>query len=54
LMASRVHRFLECIRPGSVANTVYEYTDETGNLNIGVLKTPEIGVTEFYYLMIMF
>ena len=38
--------------PGSVAKTVYAWTDSTGNLNFGVLQTPSLGITELYYVTI--
>jgi len=38
--------------PGSVANTVYAWSDSSGNLNFGVLKVPAAGVTELFYVTI--
>jgi hypothetical protein len=38
--------------PGSVGNTVYVWTDNSGNLNYGVLRVPAAGVAELYYVTI--
>ena len=37
---------------GSVGNTVYAWTDSSGNLNFGVIKVPAAGVTELFYVTI--
>ena len=44
--------FLQSYGPGSVGNTVYAWTDSSGNLNFGVLKVPTAGVTELFYVTI--
>jgi hypothetical protein len=50
---ARVGQFLDTYGPGSVADTLYEWTDNSGNLNIGVIKVRGGTVTELYYLTIM-
>ena len=49
---ARVASLLQTYGPGSVANTVYAWTDAAGNLNFGVLRVPAPGVTELYYLTV--
>jgi hypothetical protein len=49
---SRVASLLQTYGPGSVAGTVYAWSDSAGNLNFGVLKAPATGVTELYYVTI--
>ena len=44
--------FLQSYGPGSVGNTVYAWTDSSGNLNFGVLKVPAAGITELFYVTI--
>jgi hypothetical protein len=51
---AKIAGFLGIYGPGSVANTVYMYIDTASNLNIGVVKVPATGVTEFYYLTVAF
>jgi hypothetical protein len=46
-----VASFLNSYGPGSVANTIYEWTDSSG-LNVGVIKTRGSPVTELYYITI--
>ena len=38
--------------PGSVGNTVYVWTDTSGNLNFGVIRVPAAGVAELFYVTI--
>jgi hypothetical protein len=47
-----VASLLQSYGPGSVGNTVYAWTDSSGNLNFGVLRVPTPGVTELYYVTI--
>ncbi len=49
---AQISSFLQTYGPGSVANTVYAWTDSSGNLNFGVLKVPAAGVTELLYVTI--
>jgi hypothetical protein len=46
-----VASFLNNYGPGSVANTIYEWTNSSG-LNVGVIKTRGSTVTELYYITI--
>jgi len=46
-----VASFLNTYGTGSVANTIYEWTDTSG-INIGVIKTRGTTITELYYLTI--
>jgi hypothetical protein len=47
-----VATLLEVYGPGSVGNTVYAWTDASGNLNFGVIRIPAAGVTELFYVTI--
>jgi hypothetical protein len=49
---AQVSSLLHTYGPGSVDNTVYAWTDVSGNLNFGVLKVPSQGVTYLYYVTI--
>jgi hypothetical protein len=49
---ANVAGLLQTYGPGSVANTVYAWTDSSGNLNFGVLRVPTTGVTELFYVAI--
>jgi hypothetical protein len=46
-----VESFLSSYGSGSVADTIYEWTDSSG-LNVGVIKTRGSTVTELYYITI--
>jgi len=46
-----VSSFLTTYGPGSVANTMYQWTTSTG-INLGVIKTRGTTITELYYLTI--
>jgi uncharacterized membrane protein (UPF0182 family) len=46
-----VSSFLSTYGPGSVANTVYEWMDNSG-VNVGVIKTRGSTITELYYITI--
>ena len=45
---NEVQSLLQNYGPNSVAKTVYEWTDSSGNTNFGVLQVPAQGVTELY------
>ncbi len=47
---NEVQSLLQNYGPNSVAKTVYEWTDSSGNTNFGVLQVPAQGVTELYYV----
>ncbi len=47
-----VGALLQNYGPGSAGNTVYAWTDSSGNLNFGVLRVPTSGVTELFYVTI--
>jgi hypothetical protein len=47
-----VSNFLSKYGSGSIANTVYEWPDGSGNLNVGVIKIRGSTITELYYIMI--
>jgi hypothetical protein len=49
---AKVAGLLQSYGPGSVANTVYTWTDSMGNLNFGLLVVPAQGVTYMYYVTI--
>jgi len=49
---AQVASLLQTYGPGSVGNAVYAWTDNSGNLNFGVLKVPAAGVTELFYVTI--
>ena len=49
---SRVAALLQDYGPGSVGNTVYAWTDSSGNLNFGVIRFSAPGVTELFYVTI--
>jgi hypothetical protein len=44
--------FLRTYGPGSVADTVYEWTDASGNLNVGVIQVRGEKIIELYYIAI--
>jgi hypothetical protein len=46
-----VASFLSTSGPGSVANTVYEWTDNS-SINVGIIKTRGSTITELYYITI--
>jgi hypothetical protein len=48
----QVASLLQNYGSGSVGNTVYAWTDSSGNLNFGVLKVPAEGITELFYVTI--
>jgi len=45
-----IQSLLQNYGPNSVAKTVYEWTDSSGNANFGVIVVPAQGVTELYYI----
>jgi hypothetical protein len=47
-----VARLLTNYGQGSVGNTVYAWTDASGNVNFGVIRVPSAGVAELYYVTI--
>jgi hypothetical protein len=47
-----VATLLKVYGPESVGNTVYSWSDASGNLNFGVIKVPAAGVTELFYVTI--
>jgi hypothetical protein len=47
-----VANLLKSYGQGSVGNTVYTWTDASGNLDFGVLRVPAAGVTELFYVTI--
>jgi hypothetical protein len=49
---SQVADFINTYGPGSVANTLYEWTDSSNNLNIGLIKIREGSIIELYYFTI--
>jgi len=49
---AQVAALLQTHGPASVANTVYSWTDSSGNLNFGLLVVPVQGVTYMYYVTI--
>jgi len=49
---AEVANFLSTYGPGSIANTVYEWMDSSGNLNIGVIKIRGAQIIELYYLTV--
>jgi hypothetical protein len=49
---SQVADFINTYGPGSVENTLYEWTDSSSNLNIGLIKIREGSITELYYFTI--
>ena len=49
---AQVTNLLATYGQGSVGNTVYAWSDSSGNLNYGVLKLPAAGVTELFYVTI--
>ncbi len=49
---AEVANFLSTYGPGSIANTVYEWMDNSGNLNIGVIKILGDRIIELYYVTI--
>ncbi|HEV2138372.1 MAG TPA: hypothetical protein VGR53_05990 [Nitrososphaerales archaeon] len=48
----KVANLLRSYGPGSVANTVYSWIDNAGNLNFGLIVVPAPGVTYMYYVTI--
>jgi uncharacterized membrane protein (UPF0182 family) len=50
--AMLVATLLQSYGQGSVAHTVYTWTDSSGNLDFGVLQVPTAGVTELFYVTI--
>jgi hypothetical protein len=46
-----VASFLSTSGPGSVANTVYEWTYNS-SINVGIIKTRGSTITELYYITI--
>ena len=49
---AKVAGLLQSYGPGSVANTVYAWTDGSGNIDFGVIAVPAQGVTYMYYVTI--
>ena len=49
---SEVAGLLRGYGPGSVGNTVFVWTDASGNLNFGLIRTPASGVTELFYVTV--
>jgi hypothetical protein len=49
---AEVQDLLQQYGQGSVAKTVYEWTDSTGNINFGVIVASGQVVTELYYVTI--
>jgi hypothetical protein len=49
---SQVAAFINTYGPGSVANTLYEWTDSSNNLYIGLIKIREGSIIELYYFTI--
>jgi uncharacterized membrane protein (UPF0182 family) len=48
----KIASLLQTYGPRSVANTVFAWTDSSGNLNFGVISVPAQGVTYMYYVTI--
>jgi len=49
---NEVASLIQTYGPGSAGNTVYAWTDSSGNLNFGVIRVPAAGITELYYVTI--
>jgi hypothetical protein len=49
---AQVQGLLQQYGPGSVAKTVYEWVDSSGNINFGVIVAAGQAVTELYYVTI--
>ncbi|HME19721.1 MAG TPA: UPF0182 family protein [Nitrososphaerales archaeon] len=49
---AQVAGLLQAHGAGSVSNTVYSWTDSSGNLDFGVISVPAQGVTYMYYVTI--
>ncbi len=49
---AQVTNLLQTYGQGSVGNTVYAWTDASGNVNFGLLRVPAQGVTYLYYVTI--
>ncbi len=49
---AQIGSFLDTYGPGSVSNTLYLWTDNQNNLNLGLIKVSDNTVTELYYLTI--
>ena len=47
-----IANFLSTYGPGNAANTLYEWTDSTNNLNIGIIKIRDSSIIELYYITI--
>lgn len=47
-----IANFLSTYGPGNAANTLYEWTDSTNNLNIGIIKIRDSSIIELYYVTI--
>ena len=48
-----VANLLKSYGPGSVGNTVYAWTDASGNLDFGILRVPTAGVSELFYVTVL-
>ena len=49
---STLASLLQAYGTGSVAHTVYAWTDNSGNLNYGVIVVPSQGITYLYYITV--
>ena len=49
----QVSGFLATYGPGNIGATVYVWTDSSGGLDLGVLRSGGTGVTQLYYITIM-
>jgi hypothetical protein len=49
---SQVASLLQTYGPGSAGNSVYAWTDSSGNLNFGVIRVTAAGVAELFYVTI--
>jgi hypothetical protein len=49
---AEISDFLKTYGPGSVGNTIYQWSDSSGNLNIGVFKIRGGSITELYYVTV--
>jgi uncharacterized membrane protein (UPF0182 family) len=49
---AQVASLLKSYGSSSVGNSVYAWTDSSGNLNFGVIKVPAAGVTELFYVTV--
>jgi hypothetical protein len=50
---AKIADFIETYGPGSIGNTIYEWSDTSGDFNFGVFKLRGGNIMEFYYVTVV-